>query len=449
MIFRERYSAWIVGSLFFVLLAGAVLPQTLFAQALTDNRRAELQAQLDQLEKDIASNQATVDSLASQGKSLSNEVKTLNAQIKKSQLQVQATQVAIKGLNSSISIHQKTIGILTSHLDAEKESLAQILRKTNEIDQYSVVEIAFAKGDLSTMLGDLDSYVSLKRSLGKSYERITGTKLQTMVEKTALENKREQQQKVAQAQLIAKQLVQDQQKAKQDLLTETKGQESAYKKVVAAKQKTAGQIRAELFAVAGGGGAIPLPTAIAYAKTSSKITGVRPAFILAILKQETNLGANTGRCYVTDLATGFGTGNAAAATGVMKSPRDTVPFKSIMDALGRDWSKTLVSCPQGTGYGGAMGPTQFIPSTWILYQSRIKSALGVAATDPWNNQHAIVATGLYLQDAGGAGGDSTAEHTAAAKYYAGSGWASYGQSYADSVMSYAAQYQADIDTLGG
>lgn len=449
MILRERYSTWIVGSLFFVLLAGAVLPQTLFAQSLSDSRRAELQAQLDQLEKDIAANQATVDSLAAQGKSLSNEVKTLNAQIKKSQLQVQATQVAIKSLDSSISVHQKTIGILTSHLDAEKQSLAQILRKTNEIDQYSVVEIAFSQGDFSSMLGDLDSYVSLKKSLGASYEKITGTKLQAMVEKTALEDKREQQQKVAQAQLIAKQLVQDQQKAKQDLLTQTKGQESAYKQVVAAKQKSAAQIRSELFAVAGGGGAIPLPTAIGYAKTASKITGVRPAFILAILKQETNLGANTGRCYVTDLATGFGTGNAAAATGVMKAPRDTVPFKNIMDALGRDWSKTLVSCPQGTGYGGAMGPTQFIPSTWMLYQGRIKSALGVAATDPWNNLHAIVATGLYLQDVGAAGGDSSTEHTAAAKYYAGSGWASYGQSYADSVMNYAAQFQSDIDTLGG
>ncbi len=448
MTFWERHSTALVGTLFFVLLAGSVLPHTLFAQALTDNRRAELQAQLDQLEKDIASNQAIVDSLAAQGKSLSNEVKTLNAQIKKSQLQVQATQVAIKSLDSSITVHQKTIGLLTSHLDAEKESLAQILRKTNEIDQYSVVEIAFSQGSLSTMLGDLDSYVALKRSLGASYEKITGTKLQTEVEKTALEDKRAQQEKVAQAQLLAKKLVQDQQQAKQQLLAETKGQESAYKQVVATKQKTAGQIRAELFSLAGGGGAIPLPTAIAYAKTASKITGVRPALILAILKQESNLGINTGGCLITDLTTGDGKGKNTGRifTGVMKVPRDTVPFKSIMDALGRDWSTTAVSCPQPGGYGGAMGPTQFIPSTWIGYQSRIKSALGVAATDPWNNLHAIVATGLFLQDRGAAGGNSDTEHAAAARYN-GSGIAA--QIYADSVMGYAAQYQADIDTLGG
>lgn len=455
MVSRQRGSVWLIATLFLVLLAGSIAPSVIFAQALTDTRRAELQAQLNALEKEIADNQAVVDTLAAQGKSLSSEVKTLNAQIKKAQLQVQATQVAIKSLDASITVHQKTIGILTSHLDAEKQSLAQILRRTNEIDHYSLVEIAFSRNDLSGTLGDLDSYVTLKRSLGASYEKITGTKLQTEVEKSALEKKREDQQKVAQAQLLAKQLVQEQQKTKQDLLTTTKGQESAYKQVVAAKQKTAGQIRAELFALAGGGGSIPLPTAIQYAKIASKATGVRPALILAILKQESNLGANTGQCYVTDLTTGDGKGKNSGTffSGVMASVSnsrakrdDTGTFKRLMDALGRDWSTTAVSCPQPGGFGGAMGPTQFLPTTWVLVEARIKSALGVSATDPWNPLHAIVATGIYLADRGAAAGNDTAERTAAARYN-GSGIAA--QIYADSVMAKAAQYQLDIDTLGG
>ena len=96
-----------------------------------------------------------------------------------------------------------------------------------------------------------------------------------------------------------------------------------------------------------------------------------------------------------------------------------------------------------------MGPTQFIPSTWVMYEGRIKGSLGVAASDPWNPLHAIVATGLYLSDVGAAGGSYQAEHTAAAKYYAGGNWASAGQVYANSVMAKAAKFQADIDTLEG
>jgi hypothetical protein len=96
-----------------------------------------------------------------------------------------------------------------------------------------------------------------------------------------------------------------------------------------------------------------------------------------------------------------------------------------------------------------MGPTQFIPSTWVGLVPQIKSALNVAAADPWNALHAITATGIYLGAVGGAGGSYAAEHTAAAKYYAGGAWASAGQAYANSVMDKAAQFQEDIDTLAG
>ncbi|MEK7201857.1 MAG: lytic murein transglycosylase, partial [Patescibacteria group bacterium] len=241
------------------------------------------------------------------------------------------------------------------------------------------------------------------------------------------------------------------QNKKNQLLTVTKGQESAYRAVVATQQKTAAQIRAELFGLAGGGGAIPFGTAYEHAKTASRITGVRPALILAILSQESDLGKNVGQCLITSLTTGDGKGKNTGTpfSGTMKSPRDTVPFEQIMKALGRDWSTTPVSCPQPGGYGGAMGPTQFIPSTWIGFESRIKNSLGVAATDPWNALHAITATGLYLAGVGAAGGTTQAEHTAAARYYAGGNWAVAGQGYANSVMEKARKFQADIDTLGG
>ena len=67
----------------------------------------------------------------------------------------------------------------------------------------------------------------------------------------------------------------------------------------------------------------------------------------------------------------------------MKAPRDTIPFKDITDRLGKDWKMTPVSCPPGTkwsasrGYGGGMGPSQFIPSTWELFKDRLGSSLGL------------------------------------------------------------------------
>lgn len=422
-------------------------------------RRAELTRQLNALNAEIAKNQAVVDKLAGEGKSLSTEVQLLNAQIKKAQAQLQATQVSIKQLDSNIAVHSKTITALTGKLAAEHASLAQILRNTDQLDDLSLVEVVLSSENFSLLFADLDTYASLKHSLGVSVNEVTDTREKTSAEKDALEAQRESHAKLAAMQAVEKAKVQTEQDKKNQLLTQTKGQESAYRAVVAAQQKSAAQIRAELFALAGGGGAIPFGTAYEQAKIASRITGVRPALILAILSQESDLGKNVGQCLITSLETGDGKGKNTGTffSGVMatvntsRSHRDdTGAFKHIMDGLGRDWSTTPVSCPiDSMSFGGAMGPTQFIPTTWLSVESQIKSSLGVAATDPWNSLHAITATGIYLSRIGAAGGSYNAEHTAAAKYYAGGGWATAGQGYANNVMDKAANFQKDIDTLNG
>ncbi len=457
-----------------------VAPEFSKAQA-TDvaARRAQLEGQLAQLEKDMAANQAVVDKLNAQGKSLSSEVQILNAQIKKAQLQVQATQVAIKQLGGNISVHTKTITTLTNKLTSEKQSLAQILRDTDAIDHASLVEVAFSSSNVSDFFGDLDSYASIKTSLGHSYEEITGTKQATLKERDALEEQLNSQMQLSQLQLLAKQKVVDQQTQKQTLLTQTKGQESAYQEIIKTQAKTAGQIRAELFALAGGSGSISLPIAISLAKTAGAATGVRPALILGILKQETNIGQNVGNCLVTDLTTGNGKGKNTGTpfSGVMKPSRDGPLFAVITGAIGLNWATTPVSCPQAGGYGGAMGPSQFIPSTWACYAGYVNTTTGTCSgggagpwtysaskdriaklaghpdtpSNPYNNLDAFTATAMLMADNGATAQTRAAERLAAIRYYAGWGGASnpaYGF-YGDGVMGFADQFQADIQTLSG
>jgi membrane-bound lytic murein transglycosylase B len=95
-----------------------------------------------------------------------------------------------------------------------------------------------------------------------------------------------------------------------------------------------------------------------------------------------------------------------------------------------------------------MGPSQFIASTWKLYEPRIDSALGVSVADPWNAQTAIMATALYMKDLGANKATYSAERKAAASYYAGSNWQTRAAlSYADSVLAFADTYQNNIDFL--
>jgi hypothetical protein len=82
-----------------------------------------------------------------------------------------------------------------------------------------------------------------------------------------------------------------------------------------------------------------------------------------------------------------------------------------------------------------------------LYENRIESLTGDAVADPWDAQDAVMATALYMKDLGAASQTYSAERKAAAQYYAGSSWASLGLSYAASVLSFAEQYQTNIDFL--
>jgi len=104
----------------------------------------------------------------------------------------------------------------------------------------------------------------------------------------------------------------------------------------------------------------------------------------------------------------------------MKPGRDVEPFLEIIKNLGGDPYKQVVSCPQSVGWGGAIGPAQFIASTWILFENRIANALGLSGIpDPWNPAHAFMASSIYLGDLGASAGTYSAERNAACRYYSG------------------------------
>jgi membrane-bound lytic murein transglycosylase B len=85
-----------------------------------------------------------------------------------------------------------------------------------------------------------------------------------------------------------------------------------------------------------------------------------------------------------------------------------------------------------------MGPAQFIPSTWKLYEDKIQSLLN-KIPNPWAIKDSFTASGLYLAELGAKAQTTAAEKSAASKYYGGSA------SYANSVANRAACIQTFMD----
>ena len=122
-----------------------------------------------------------------------------------------------------------------------------------------------------------------------------------------------------------------------------------------------------------------------------------------------------------------------------------------MAELGLNPDDMPVSKKPWYGWGGAMGPAQFIPSTWILYKSRIAKVAGENPPNPWNPRTAFIATALLMKDNGADAGTRYSERLAALRYFAG--WKNATNPayafYGDGVMSLTDKFQRQIDILEG
>ena len=428
----------------------AVFQHSTSAQDLTPEERIELQAQYDELQKEIAEQQQIIKDTQDKKNTLEGDVTLLNAKIKAAQAQINAKNITIKQLSAQIAKKNVVIGQLSDRIERGKESLASILRQTQVLDDYSIVSVVLGSKDISDFFSDFDSFTFLKTDLQTLFADIRATKAQTESEKTDLAIKQNQ---TADAKYVVetqkKQITSDKTQ-KQQLLAITANQETEYKKVLAERQAKAAAIRAALFPLRDAA-AIQFEDALNYAKEAQTKTGVRPSLILAVLTQESNLGKNVGQCYLTNNSTGSGIGKNTGTffAKVMNPTRDVPPFLELGLELGFDPHRQVVSCPIASagGWGGAMGPAQFIPSTWELYADRVASAVGELVANPWNPRDAIMAMSIYLGGLGAGAGGYTAESRAAAKYYAGGAWATAGRGYAKSVMALAESIQSNIDFL--
>ena len=403
--------------------------------AVTEDR-ASLEAELRQLEAQIAEYEGTISKYRSQGKSLQGEIGILETKIKQMNAQIQAINLSLQKLSGNITQTTGKIGQVEEGIELNQGALADLIREIDAYDQKGLMEILLENPKLSDFFGSVNDLLATQESLGITLEKLTQLRGELITHRELLAMEKEDVEALKVYQVRQKQSVDSVRSEKDQLLKVTKGKESEYQKLLTQTQKSASEIRVRLYQLLGGG-QMTFGQAYELASIAERATGVRAAFLLAVLDRESALGRNTGRCsYKT-----------AMAPGPPNSSRDDVtPFLQITAELGLNPDTTLVSCPNADGaYGGAMGPAQFIPTTWIGYKDKVAAITGNSPASPWRNVDAFVAAGLYLKSAG-AGSN---EINAAARYYCGGNWNRYvcTQVYGKAVANRATQFEQDIQVL--
>ena len=148
------------------------------------NELAQIEAQLaDLLEKQKEQAKATG--------TLKGDVDYLTSQINALKAKIKARSLVITQLEVNIKEKSSTIQSLSSKIEREHESLAQLLRNTNEFDNENIAQLIFSSSSISDFYADLESYTSIKQSVQTSINTIRGIKSDTEVAKQDLEKQQD------------------------------------------------------------------------------------------------------------------------------------------------------------------------------------------------------------------------------------------------------------------
>jgi len=418
-----------------VLCFGLLFPPPFVVSAETeDERRTRIETELQNVERQILTQQRIVEDKQVERRSLERDMAIIESEITQAQLGIQARSASIEQLSDQIGDKEVVLEVLAEKLDKQQDSLADLVRKSALLEDYSLVEVMLSKRNFSDFFTDVATFETLKDSLNESLVVLDGIRRDTVDQREQLTDKQQTEAEMRQIQELEKKNIEAKEREKEQVLTVTRGEEAEYQALLSSQMKTAAQLRSQLFDLLGGGGGIPFGEAVELAKYAQGVTGVQAALILAILEQESNLGTNLGGCVFTD---------STSERPVMHPTRDEPVFLAIAEILGFNPNTRTVSCPivqngSRVGWGGAMGPSQFIPSTWAMYggivadgaggffydrgSDAIRAINGGDIANPFNNRDAFLATALLLRD-NGARGTYDSDRTAALRYYAGWGGA--------------------------
>ncbi|HRY52754.1 MAG TPA: peptidoglycan DD-metalloendopeptidase family protein [Candidatus Portnoybacteria bacterium] len=208
---------------------------------------SQKQAQILELEKQIAQYKETLKSTQTQSATLKNAVAKMEAQIKKLETEIRLTQTKISQTTLKIQSLDSDITTQNVELEKQKNNLAQTILLLNEYDQTGPLELILGNGNFSDILNQAQYITNLQGGLQQKLvaikelkSQLEGQKAQSEAQKAALQN--------LQTQLRGQTLVLDNERDEQkSLLTTSKNQEKIYQATLTTLQKQQAQVENDIF----------------------------------------------------------------------------------------------------------------------------------------------------------------------------------------------------------
>ena len=344
-----------------------------------------------------------------EGDTLENQIYILNNKVRGLNNEIYQSNLMIKDIRFQIGDTESSIETSKERIDDSQDKLAQLLRLVYEQDNRSLIEIMLAEEELSDFFDELAALEALSQKNKELLGSIKDLKVQLETSKVSLNEEKGDLEQTVVARTFQKEENLRLQNKQEYLLDVTKGQEAVYQEYLEENKEISSEIRKRIFNLAqvADEEAPSFEEAYKMAQYVEGETGVRAELVLGLLEVESAVGKNVGQCNCEGKE--FCRYPDIHYQEIM-TKNHWEYFIKITDELGLDPNTTPVSCAVSGGkvqWGGAMGPAQFMPGTWLgkgysskaSYKDRIEKITGELAS-PWIVRDAFLASGLYLQDWG-------------------------------------------------
>ncbi len=239
----------------FLILCVIVLsvPHSAFADAASDIQVQidENNRQLDTLKAEIAAFQKQLDALGSKKNTLQSTINSLALSQKQLATQIKATENRIASANLQIRELTLSIGDKEESIATNQDAIAKALRSVAEDEQESLVVQVIASNSLREAWQAADETLQFNRALADDIKNLRVARTELTTNRDEVATKKAQLVSLQTDLTLQKRSVDANKIAQQQLLTQTKNQESNYQQLIAQKQASEKSFEQELINLQG------------------------------------------------------------------------------------------------------------------------------------------------------------------------------------------------------
>lgn len=220
--------------IFFLLPTASYLLIASIVHAQADDQRiAELRQQIEQLEKEAEQYHSNIASEQAKAKSLKGDIGILESQIKKIQTQIRITSKNVDRTKIEINNLSENIYDAETSINYKKDTIGRLMLDMYKRDNENLLIILLANLNISNFFNKAQAVANLNANLLEFVSDLKNKKEDLENKKEITEQKKQELENLNQKQKEQNNALSQTRQGKNQLLTQTKGNEIQYQKMLA------------------------------------------------------------------------------------------------------------------------------------------------------------------------------------------------------------------------